>query len=156
MSLVMASSKLFYSQRLGTFSDHAPSWKMKLVSSMLNIFFLPGFLYSLILITSYFQLYALVVMGVSALLNYIILKVIYFNKKETDTIINRLYNNEKEYGTKEMNRVFWMTVYTGWVSPCTVWANNFALKTKFLFVSSTITIAVNFLSITLLNILVHS
>jgi hypothetical protein len=95
-------------------------------------------------------------MGVSALLNYSILKAIYFNKKETDTIINRLYNNEKEYGTKEMNRVFWMTVYTGWVSPCTVWANNFALKTKFLFVSSTITIAVNFLSITLLNILVHS
>jgi ankyrin repeat protein len=129
---------------------------MKLISSILNIFFLPGFLYSLILITSYYQLYVLVVIGVSALLNYIILKAIYFNKKETDTIIKKLYNNEKEFGTKEMNNVFWMTVYTAWVSPCTVWCNSFALKTKFLLVSSSITIAVYALSITVLHILVHS
>jgi ankyrin repeat protein len=128
---------------------------MKLISSLVNISFLPGFLYSLILITSYFQLYVLVVIGASALLNYIILKAIYFDKKETETIIKTLYHSEKEYGTKELNKVFWMTVYTAWVSPCTVWANNFALKTKFLFVSSSVTIAVNFLSITLLYIFVH-
>ncbi len=129
---------------------------MMLISSILNIFFLPGFLYSLILIASYYQLYVLVVIGVSALLNYIILKAIYFNKKESETIIKEIYRCEKEYGTKEMNNVFWMTVYTGWVSPCTVWCNNFAVKTKFLLVSSSITTAVYVLSITALYFHVSS
>ncbi len=156
ISLVWASIKLFYFQRLGPYSDHDPSIKMILSTSLPIIFLLFGNLYSLILISSYYQLWILLVIGLSFVVQCIVLKATYLKKPDMIHIIKQLYNGNKEFGTKETNNIFWMSVLISWVAPCTVWANNTAMKTRFILSSSRITIAVNMLSITAVFICVNT
>jgi hypothetical protein len=54
-----------------------------------------------------------------------------------------MYDNEKEYGTNEIKNIFWIAVFTSWESPCSLWENNLSRKSKFLPVSSLITITVH-------------
>jgi ankyrin repeat protein len=96
------------------------------------------------------------VVSLSTFVQYICLKAVYEKKTKLDEIIEKLYNNQKEYGTNETNNIFWMSVFTSWVAPCTVWANNKSIKTRFLLSSSTITIVVNLLSIAVVFTLVST
>jgi ankyrin repeat protein len=156
ISLGWASFKLYYFQRLGPYSDHDPSIKLFLVTTLPIIFLLSGNLYSLILISSYYQLWVVLVIGLSSSVHYIWLNAIYQKKTELDEIILMLYQKNKEFGTKETNHLFWMSVFTSWVAPCTVWANNKNIKKYFLLSSSAITIVVNLLSIAVVYTLVRT
>jgi ankyrin repeat protein len=62
-------------------------------------------------------------------------------------IIDTFYNNQKEFGTKESNAIFFNAMFTSWVSPCTVWTNTFMEKSKFLMLSSSITLSVHLLNL---------
>jgi ankyrin repeat protein len=126
-----------------------------MITALPIIFLLSGNLYSLILISSYYQLFVLLVIGLSSFVHYICLKAVYRKKTNLDEIIEKLYKKNKNFGTKETNNIFWMSVFTSWVAPCTVWANNKSIKTRFLLLSSFITIAVNMLSIIFVYIRVN-
>ncbi len=154
LSLVLASSRLFYSQRLGSFSDHGPSWKMTLMAAIPIMFLLPGLLYALIFIASYYRVFVILVIVLASAMNYFVLNFMYNNKSQTEEVTDSFYKTGKEYGTKETKFIFWMAVFTAWISPCTVWTNNFAKKTRFLLVSSSLTIAVDLLSVSIVYFLV--
>ena len=153
---MLGSCKLFYFQRLGEYSDHDPSLTKTLIAAPLNFLLLAGILYSLILISSYYHLFVLLVIGFSSAVHYFCLNAAYRRKAELVEIIEKLYKNNKEFGTKETNHLFWMSVFTSWVAPCTVWANNKNIKKYFLLSSSAITIAVNMMSIIVAFILVRT
>ena len=154
ISLVWASFKLYYFQRLGPYSDQ--SIENFFVTALPIIFLLSGNMYSLILISSYYQLWVLLVIGLSFVVQCIVLKATYLKKPDMVLIIKQLYNGNKESGTKETNHIFWMSVFTSWVAPCTVWANNKNIKTRFLLSSSAITIITNLLAISVVFICVNT
>ncbi len=147
----MASCKLYFSQRLGLFSDHEPSLEKFLVTALPIVFLLSGNLYSLILISSYYQPLVFLVIGVSSFVHCFCLSAVYREKAQLEKL--HLLN---EFEMDKTNYIFWMSVFTSWVSPCTVWANNKSIKKYFLLSSSAITIAVNMLSITAVYILVST
>jgi ankyrin repeat protein len=151
LSLALASCRLYYSQRLGTFSEPDPSLKMILIILLPIICLISGILYSFIFIAIFYEWIAIVLLAVTLLANYIILKSIYCRTPEIEKNIERLYNNQKESGTKEINHLFWMSIFTAWVSPCSVWTNNLSSKSRFLLFSSSITIAVHLLGNVALN-----
>jgi hypothetical protein len=126
-----------------------------MITTLPIIFLVSGNLYSLILISSYYQLFVLLVIGLSSFVHYICLRAVYRKKTDFDEIIEKLYKQNKNFGTKETNNIFWMSVFISWVAPCTVWANNKSIRTRFLLLSSCITIAVNMLSIIFVYICVN-
>ena len=156
LSLMLGSCKLFYFQRLGQHSDHDPSLTKTLKVAPLNFLLLAGILYSLILISSYYHLCVLLVIGFSSVVHYFCLSAVYRKEDQSKNIITVLYKNNKEFGTKETNNIFWMSVFSSWVAPCTLWANNKNIKNYFLLASSLITIVVNLLSIAVVYTLVST
>jgi hypothetical protein len=115
LSLAQASTRLFFSQRLGVFSETNPSFKMILLAIPFNFFLLLGPVFSLILTASYFQHLVLIQVAITIALSYFILKYIHFrNKGNLKKIIKDFYNDMKEYGTKESSQVFFNAVFTSW------------------------------------------
>ena len=55
VTLALTSTKVFYSQRIGQFSEVDPSIRMNLLALPLIILTIAGPLYSIILIASYFR-----------------------------------------------------------------------------------------------------
>jgi hypothetical protein len=88
LSLVLASNKLFFSQRLGIYSDEDPSFKMSLIIAPFNICILMGTLYSLVLMATYAQGYVFVLIGTIVLLHLTILKHTYLRKEQKTKIID--------------------------------------------------------------------
>ncbi len=111
-----------------------------------------GTLYSLVMIATYAHGYVVVIIGTIILLNLIILKLKYLGKTETKEIIDNFYNHQKENGTKEMYVIFLNALFTSWVTPCTVWTN----KSKFLMVSSSITLSVHLINFISLYLIANS
>jgi hypothetical protein len=132
---------MFYSQRLGNYSDTDPHWKMIGFAMLINFLLLPGFLLSLIIVASYIQAFILLALLSVTLFNFVLLKLRYFKKDDQKSLTEGFYSNDEENGKKESEFVFQTAVLTSWVSPCSVWANNFQKKTNFILLSSTITIA---------------
>jgi hypothetical protein len=120
LSLALASNKLFFSQRLGIYSDDDPSFQMSLIVTPFNVCILIGTLYSLVIIATYAHGYVVVLIGTIVLLNLIILKCTYLRKTHKKEIIDIFYNQQKEFGTKETHALFLYALLTSWVSPCTV------------------------------------
>jgi ankyrin repeat protein len=48
-----------------------------------------------------------------------------------------------EHGRKEAEQIFYNSIFTSWISPCTVWSNNKMMRSKFLLCSAFTTIAIN-------------
>ena len=82
ISLVVASTRLFYSQRLGIFSDHAPCLKMMARALFLNFLLILGPLFTLIIVASYFHLYVMVPVIITWFSNWIIMNQIYCTKSK--------------------------------------------------------------------------
>ena len=139
LSLVLASVKLFYSQRLGIFSEPDPCFLMTISVLPLNALLISGPLFTLILVASYHQISIVFLIMAVLALNWVILKKIYFSKDQKMVLIREIYNNMKESGTKEASQIFYHSVFTSWISPCTVWVNNNLKRSKFLITTSLIT-----------------
>ncbi len=106
-----------------------------------------GTLYSLVLMATYAQGYVFVLISTIVLLHLTILKHTYLRKEQRTQIIENFYNHQKETGTIGINAIFLNALFTSWVSPCTVWTNNFLYKSKFLIVSTLVTLSVNLLNL---------
>ncbi len=74
------------------------------------------------------------------------MKFIYLTQENVNGLLNNFYEEDKEKGTKESNLIFLISIFTSWVSPCTVWYNGFYYyMCYFLMVLSSITLAIHLL-----------
>ena len=103
-SLVIASSKLYYSQQLGDFSVSDPSLTMIAKVSPLNIILLLGNLCSIIIITSYFQQFVLGFIGLVIVSNYIILKLKYMNQTQKNKIPTHNKKHNQHHTNQPMSK----------------------------------------------------
>ena len=88
ISFALASIKLFYLQRLGRFADHEPSLKMCIFIFPFIVGLVAGPLFSLVLIATYFQGYAIVCVALIMLANFVALNFIYLNGKQIAGVLN--------------------------------------------------------------------
>jgi ankyrin repeat protein len=151
-ALGFASAKLYFSQRLGSYSDPDPTLKMISVMILINIVFLSGLLYSLIFVASYTQGYILLTIAIVTVLNGLILYPKYFKKDQRKALRGIFYPKDEKLGKKESGFVFFTAVLTSWISPSSIWANTFEKKKWFLMVSSSICITVYGLNIIVIGI----
>ena len=73
--------------------------------------------------------------------NYFILKRLHYNNMER--VIVKIYNNLRELAIREAQQVFWTSVLTSWITPCTVWTNNKQIYSNFLVNSAFFTSTIN-------------
>jgi len=107
-----------------------------------------GLLVTLVLLAAYFKGYVLLFIGVVILSNFIILKFWVFRGNQYADV-KLLYNqyddkyhtHRRDFGKRDSSEVFERAFLTSWLSPNTVWSNNFACKTYFLLASSATTIS---------------
>ena len=145
LSLVLASVNLFYHQRLWKCSEPDPSLKMKVFAGCFVLFQIAGPLFNLIIMASYLQGYVLLSIACNIGALFVVLYFMYFQKTNREEIKN-LYNNcskpnarEEKILHNETFSIFFTSIFTAWVSPCSVWSVYYLYKTHFLLVSSTIT-----------------
>ena len=157
LSLTLSSIKLFYSQRLGIFLDVDPSPKM-LIYAALPIFLQLLFpIFSLILMASYLKEYVLLSIGIIMLANFAVLKSKCLKEKLYCHVVD-LYGmnaDKMKEGLKEFDEIFNTAILTSWISPCTVWSNNFEFKSYFLIVNSLTTLLGHAVGIASVFILTH-
>jgi hypothetical protein len=157
LSLVLSSVKLFYSQRLGSFLEVHPSIKMIVLAAMPITLQLLFPLFSLILLASYFREFVIVFIAIVVSMNAAVLKLKCLTLK-LYCPIRKLYGFDDEhikFGQKESEQIFYTALFTSWISPCTVWSNNFTRKSYFLIVSSLTTLVGHALGITFLVFLTY-
>jgi hypothetical protein len=141
-SLVMASTKLYYYQRLGIFSDPDPCLKMTFSTMPLNAILMLGPLFTLILITACIRIYVLVLVFAAIMLNFIVLKLLYYQREQGKEIMKNFCSKDKEQDRKDVDCIFYQSVFTSWISPCTVWAKNKLMVSHFLLCSAFTTLAI--------------
>jgi hypothetical protein len=152
LALAIASAKLYFSQRLGKFSDPDPTLKMLACIMPIILLFLSGLLYSLVFVAIYIQGYILLTITSVIGLNGFILFFKYFQKNNRVELRKVFYPTDEQQGKKESGFVFFTAVLTSWISPCSIWANTFGQKTCFLLISSSTCIAVYFINIITIGI----
>jgi hypothetical protein len=86
LALAFASAKLYFSQRLGGFSDPDPTLKVIACIMPIILFFLSGLLYSLVFVASCIQAYSLLTITSVTALNGLILFLKYFQKNKRETL----------------------------------------------------------------------
>jgi ankyrin repeat protein len=147
LALAIASAKLYFSQRLGKFSDPDPTLKMLAGIMPIILLFLSGLLYSLVFVATYIQGYILLTISSVIVLNGFILFFKYFQKKKREVLRKVFYPTDEQQGKKESGFVFFTAVLTSWIAPCSIWANILGQKTWFLLISSSSCIVVYFVNI---------
>jgi hypothetical protein len=121
LCLTLASVRLFYSQRLEQFTDVNPSFKQILFVFPLIMLQISGSVATLVLSAAYLREVVIALIVFHILVQFIVLN---FFLLEGRPILDGQAN------------VFWIAVFTAWMSPCTVWSNNLITKSYFLLVSS--------------------
>lgn len=136
ISLAMSSAKLYYTQRLGKFSDANPSMKMQLfiLPAIMVQLLLP--LFSLVYMAANIRELVFVFICLVTLTNYLILRLPCLKDHLFPTLYAFYGLEEFQVGKDEENEVFATAVFTSWISPCTVWANQWLCRSYFLVVQS--------------------
>ena len=133
ISLAWTSSKLFYSQRLGIYSEPNLTWQMLLVMLPFNFLMLLGSLTSLILTASYIHNWVLLHISLTiTVVNGLLLYWTYFTWTAKNKL-SKIFNKMKEYCSRQSHEIFLTSVLASWIAPCTVWANNRIMSTIFWF-----------------------
>ena len=145
ISLVMASVDIFYTLRHGSFSEPDPSIKMVCFVVLFAVLLVLAPLSTLILIATYFHAFVIAHIFAIIIVNALIMKLLYFKERHLKRIKDLhisikhkpFYDLEKVQHSS--NFVFLVAIFTSWIAPCTVWFNNFEMKSYFLIILSTIT-----------------
>ena len=152
-SLTLASVDVFYSLRLGRFSDFYPTLKMTILVMPFIIILISGPLLSIILMATFFNEYVIVFVASIIFLNTVVMKLLYFRKADRKNIKKIYHINNKanvrfdELARQESSYIFLTSVFTSWITPCTVWYNNFEMKSYYLLILSWLTLTYHALSI---------
>jgi len=144
MSITFSSIKLFYSQRLGRHRDYDPSMKMMVVAALPVMFLIAGPLASLVCLASYFQDKVIVFIIVTTGINVMFLSSLYLKDELCPSIkssyasyeLNEVTEDDEKRAREDCQAIFLSAIFTTWISPCTVWANDIGKKSHFLLVSS--------------------
>jgi ankyrin repeat protein len=72
------------------------------------------------------------------------------NKLRKENVYKYFYRNQKIYGEREISQIFNIFLFTSWISPCTVWANNKLFKTSFLLKTAFASFVINCFSLSTL------
>ncbi len=128
LSLAMTSVKLFYSQRIDYDEDVDPSLKMIMLVLPVIIFQIIGPSFSVIFLTAYFKAFVLLFVILLLITQYLVTYHCCYNYDH-----NRSFNEGENIKRKY---IFITAVLTAWITPCTVWKNNFQRRTYFLLTSS--------------------
>ncbi len=150
LSLIMASSKLYYLQRFGIFSDPNPSLLMVIPFLPFHFFLLLGNIFILCLLATYFKAGVLVFIALTMLLQTILGLLTFRNNGEEKKIYQYFYRNQETYAKAEIAHMFNIFLSTSWLSPCTVWVNNKLLNPKFLIKSALVSFVINCIALTIL------
>ena len=132
----MSSTNLYYSQRLGKFLDTNPSIKMQLfiLPAIMVQLLLP--LFSLVYVAANIKEYVFLFIGIIILTNFLVLRIPCLKDHLFPALYNFFHLEQLQSGKDEENMVFATAVLTSWISPCTVWANEWFGKSYFLIVQS--------------------
>ena len=95
ISLVLATVDIFYTLRLGSFSDPAPTFKMVLFVAPFTALLTMGPLSSLILVATYFHGHVFIYTFAIISINATVMKYFYFSNKSSLEQIKNLYNHDK-------------------------------------------------------------
>jgi ankyrin repeat protein len=149
ISFTLSSLKLFFSQRLGRYSDSDPPLlKSILIVAPFIVLQNFGILCCWVFIAAYLQGWILICIPVAMLSVYIFLQVFIFKCNLSTQIDSGFCDIPINILEKEGLNCFRTAILTSWVSPCSVWSNNQQSKSyytfrkreyssqKFLFVSS--------------------
>lgn len=142
-TLVCASSKLYYLQRLGFYSDPQPSMRMIFSVLPLQFFYLLGPALSLCLLATYYKLYTLVVIVAAMAIHGLFSYVVFFTKSQKADVCKYIFQNQQEISRSETFHTFYICVLTSWISPSTVWTNNSVLNSRMLLSSAFISFLSN-------------
>ena len=139
----MSSTNLYYSQRLGKYSEVNPTIPMQLI--ILPIIMVQQLmpLFSLVLMATHFRENVLVCVLVILVANFLVLESPCLKKNIFRDIIFAFYDDQDELGKEERDTIFWKAVLTSWVAPCTFWKNS----SYFLIVQSLTTMCLDALGI---------
>ncbi len=115
-----------------------------------------GPLYSLLIAAAYFDGFVVVVVAIIIGANFLILKYAYYKGApfpEIDILYaksneTKIAQSDQEEGLGESQLIFFRAVFTSWVSPCTVWANNLRCKSYFLPISAITSLSIHCFTIT--------
>jgi len=142
LSITFASIKLFYSQRLGRYSDLDPTIRMILFVALPVMLLIVGPLASVVCMAAYFKEKVIVCIIIIIALIALVLKSpcsqeILYKKTYSE---NAYKSCELEQSPKDWNRrmkrdreaMLITAIFTSWISPCTMWFS----ESKFIFVSS--------------------
>ncbi len=133
----ISSFKLFYSQRLGRFSDYDPT--PTLIVLLLIQLLIIGPLSSTIMMAYFSQYFPVLFIMLTMVVN-LAVTFIFRRKAIRDLCYERgkpLFTVQRRMmALKNINAKFIKSIFTSWIAPCTVWQNNFEVRSNFLIVSS--------------------
>ncbi len=112
-------------------------------------------LFALILMASYFKEFVIVCIAIITIVNAAVLKSKCLKKKLYCDICKLQRDTFKKRSKKEPESIFYTSIFTSWISPCTVWANNFKFKSYFLIVNSLTVLLGHSLGIVSISILTY-
>ncbi len=104
-----------------------------------------GPLLSTILMATYFHGYAIFFVLIILVSNAAIMMWKFFRKERTDNLMIRFYSSDVEKGKQQSRFFFLISIFTSWVSPCTVWYRKYLYESWFLLVLSSITLFIHLL-----------
>lgn len=162
LSLSVASIRLFFSQRLGRFCDPDPSLQMVLMVAPLIIIIIAVNLFTLIIIATFFHVYC-----VCCVFSIVIIMIIERSifKHIMKPNMPELYSTrsskigftyDRSCGNEEINDILATAILISWVSPLTVWANNFKFTSKFFTVSFMSNIFIYLIYLVLIIVLLNN
>ena len=125
LSLTLSSVRLFYFQRLGSYSDKdLPIFNMVLIFPFIvlqNI----GILATWTIITAYVRLCIIVCISINMIVVFLALQTFVFRWDRKEKLFDAISTNvSKDKQKSEITKTFWISILTSWISPCSVWINN--------------------------------
>ena len=145
LSITFSAIKLFYSQRLGRYPDYDPSIKMIAFVALPVMILISGPLTSVVCMAAYFHEKVFACILIIIVVNASVLKSPCLEDKLYPyTYLSNLYESYeleavpedvKTRAKQDKEAILITALFTSWISPCTVWANNIKCNSYFLLVS---------------------
>jgi len=144
LSITFASIKLFYSQRLGKYSDLDPTIRMIMFVALPVTILIVGPLSSVVCMAAYFKENVIVCIIIISALIALVLKSPYLEDllyddddleeayKSYELKQTHISKDVKRRAKRDREAIFFTAIFTSWISPCTMWFS----ESKFIFVSS--------------------
>ena len=125
VSLTLGSIQLFYSQRLGIYSDITPPIFNKVVMVPFIMIQNLGILAAWVFFSLVFKGYVFILGALAILADYVVLETALFGWDMSEKVFDgKVAEVSEENRVRDPARLFWTSVLTSWIAPCSVWMNS--------------------------------